>query len=95
MVRSLEFKSYSLLSPSQDFLPEPLEADQDITGFRGTPNLIYGDGGMVYWKDCPSVTLVKSGEDHGRTIDCFSGKGRLAKGYILIFIGEGGKFKQD
>ncbi|KND91750.1 hypothetical protein TOPH_03793 [Tolypocladium ophioglossoides CBS 100239] len=78
-----------------DFDPEPLDENIDFSGSKSTPDRAYGNGGMVYWKDCPSVTLAKNGQVAGRQIDRTSGKGRLAKGLVLFFIGEGGQWKQD
>ena len=49
---------------------------------------------MVYWKDCPSVTLAKDGELTGKSIPQSSGQMMLAKGYVLIFIGTGGQYKE-
>lgn len=49
---------------------------------------------MVYWKDCPSVTLARETEDHGKKINLRSGEMRLAKDYVLILIGDGGLGKQ-
>ncbi|KAG7113842.1 hypothetical protein HYQ46_012883 [Verticillium longisporum] len=78
-----------------DFDPEPLDPDQDFNGSKSTPDLVYGDGGWVYWKNCPSVTLAKSNENKGQRIHRDSGKARLAKGLKLVFVGDGGQFKQD
>lgn len=54
-----------------------------------------GDGGMVYWKNCPSVTLAATGAVTGQQIDKTSRQGRLAKGLVLFFIGDGAQWKQD
>lgn len=79
---------------SQDFTPKPLTMS-DFSGSESTPGRYVGTGRMVYWKDCPSVTLARVGEDKGTKVDETSGEGKLGKGYVLIFIGAGGQYKGE
>ncbi|KAK7224196.1 hypothetical protein V2G26_012199 [Clonostachys chloroleuca] len=67
----------------------------DFSGSSSTPARHVGAGNIVYWKDCPSVTLAKVDEDTGKDISQASGQMRLARGYVLIFIGTGGQYKEE
>lgn len=78
----------------QDFTATPLTLS-DFSGSESTPGRYVGSGRMVYWKDCPSVTLARVGDDKGVQVTANSGEGRLAKGYVLIFIGAGGQYKGE
>ncbi|TWU71731.1 hypothetical protein ED733_002338 [Metarhizium rileyi] len=76
-------------------LNEPKEITvTDFSDFKTTPLRLVGKDGMVYWKDCPSVTLAREKEDHGKMINLRTGEMRLAKDYVLILIGDGGLGKQ-
>jgi hypothetical protein len=50
---------------------------------------------MVYWKDCASVTLAKYDARRGEKILPASGQMHLPRGYVLILIGDGGKYMID
>lgn len=75
-----------------------LDGTEDFTNAVSTPDLVYGDGGVVLWRECEaSVLVVGAGGKLGDVVKIMEktkGWCTLPRGYVLYCVGTGGRLKK-
>ncbi|KAK7219254.1 hypothetical protein V2G26_007257 [Clonostachys chloroleuca] len=81
-----------------DSVENDLDGTEDFTNALSTPDSIYGDGGVVLWRNCEASILSVStdGKLGGvvKSMTKMQGSCVVPRGYALYCVGTGGHLKK-
>lgn len=81
-----------------EIVANELRGNEDFTNALRTPEAIYGNDGVVFWRDCSQAIILEVNNDGklGKIVKNMSTSGWcvLPRGYALYCLGDGGRLKK-